>query len=116
MFLEDELGLKHGEKVGLDERLLAIEQLPQIAKILNLSLSWKQSLNLHGPDGTEVTVEGEGEKLEAVTPILEGSIPWTFPRISPEHLRAMIRDLIPCNEAPVISIRHRGRERSLARE
>ncbi|MEM0175669.1 MAG: hypothetical protein QXU86_06310 [Metallosphaera sp.] len=92
------LGLKPGSKVHLDQALLSVEQLPQMAKILNLSLEWENNLNLHGPDGSEVRVHGRGNVLEATSPLLQGFMPWSFDPLNSESLKSLTKDLIPCEE------------------
>lgn len=94
----EELGLGRDQSIYLDERLQAMEQLPLVSRILNLSLEWDRSLSLHGPDGTVVEVRGRGEVHEAMTPLREHSIPWNFQRIDLDSLKSMVRDLLPCEE------------------
>ncbi|MCH1771331.1 MULTISPECIES: hypothetical protein [Metallosphaera] len=94
----EELGFRQGQSLFLDTKSLALEQLPLISRVLNLSLEWDKALSLHGPDGTVVSVVGKGETQEAITPLREDSIPWNFKRIDQDSLRSMVRDLLPCEE------------------
>ncbi|WP_246263876.1 hypothetical protein [Metallosphaera tengchongensis] len=77
---------------------MKLEQLPLISRILNLSLEWRKNLELHGPDESIVKVKGEGETLEASSPLVHGSFPWAFQSIDNNSFVSLAMDLIPCSE------------------
>jgi len=84
--------------VEIEGELLGVEQLPQLARVTGTVLSWRRSLTLIGPDGSAVRVLGQGEPMNALAPLQEIQIPWTFPKLDYDSLVSMARDLIPCGE------------------